>query len=94
MSFALILFTGIFYLIPGTVEFVSHGFEAVGNMGMTGIYFDIKNKRNLLYFNTFNLICFSLGNADIPLFLPYGVFIFSTYLYLKTIYNWHPFIFY
>lgn len=92
MSITYVLLSGIFYLIPGMAETFYRYSENYGNMGYTGIFLDIKNRRNLVYICS--LSSFSLIFTSFKIFgvLSNISLLFSLYLYFSTIKKWHPYV--
>lgn len=92
MTFNIIILSALFYLIPGNAEILYRHTSSSGNMGLTGVYLDVINKRNFVHVSGLSLI--------VVLFIPFnmlrtficGIFLFSLYLYFNSIKRWQPYI--
>jgi hypothetical protein len=92
MSINIIILTGLFYLVPGMVEFPIMYAERNGNMGLQGLYLDIKNKRNFVYTTASSYIIFSFTKMYIVKHFFCILLLFSNYCYFNTIYTWKNYI--
>lgn len=92
MLLGVLLFSGLFYLIPGTIEMLCHSAESVGNMRTSNIYYDIQYKRNFVYITAFSSIFFSHTNMYVLRYFFYSLFLFSNYSYYNTIKKWYPYL--
>jgi hypothetical protein len=88
MSLNIIILTGFFYLIPGTVELFRSPVEESGNMGRAGVYLDIQYKRNFVYITAFSSIFFSFTKMFMLRYFFYSLFLFANYSYFVTIKKW------
>lgn len=87
-----IIISGLFYLIPGMVETFYRYSENNGNMGLAGVFLDIKNKRDLVYVCSLSSFSLLLSPFKITRNLSFAALIFSLCLYFNSIKKWHPHI--
>lgn len=92
MTFALILLTGLFYLVPSIIESFCFLTEANVNSKLNYIYTDIKYLRNFVYTTTFFSLLFSFYNFILLRYFFYFLFFYSNYLYFYTIKRWYQYI--
>lgn len=94
MSFKIIIITGLFFLIPGNAEIYYRSASSPGNLGLAGVFLDIIRKRNNVYAcGLFFMLALLSTNKLVQTFL-FGLFLFTLFLHLKTIYHWRKFIIY
>jgi hypothetical protein len=92
MSSNIIIVTGLFYLIPGNAEICYRHTSACGNMGLTGVYLDVINKRNFVYFSGFISLVVLVTPFKLLTLFSYCLFVFSILLYFNCIKCWHLYI--
>ena len=92
MSLNIVILTGIFYLIPGNAEICYRHTSGSGNMGLTGVYLDIINKRNFVYVSGLASIVLLFTPFKMVRVFTYCLFLFSIILYFSSIKCWHLYI--
>lgn len=92
MSFNIIILTGIFYLIPGNAEICFRTNSGSGNIGLTRVFFDVINKRNLVYISGLTSLVLLFTSFKIARNFTYCLFLFSLFLYFASIKCWHTHI--
>jgi len=89
MSFNIIILTGIFYLIPGNAEICFRNTSGSGNIGLTALFYDVINKRNLVYISGLTSIVLLFTTFKIARNFTCCLFIFSLFLYFASIKSWY-----
>ncbi len=79
-------------LFPGFMNSLYRHFGNRGNMGLAGVYMDVINKRNCVYFMGASTIFFSFFSAKYVLYFFYILTAVSLGFYFKTINSWRQFI--
>ena len=92
LNIILLLLKSLFYLTPGVTEIFIFFNEANAIMINNRIYLDIKYARNFLYLIAVGSIIFSLTKFRLLLYFFNILFVYSNYLYLKTIIKWYEYI--
>lgn len=88
MSFSIIILTGLFYLVPGTIEVLHRSTQSTGNLALNGVYFNVLNNRNFVYiFGIFSIITLYLPYKILRLFSE-GLFVFFIFSYFNAIDKW------
>jgi hypothetical protein len=88
-----IILTGLFYLTPGNAELCYRHTSSSGNMGLTGVYLDIINKRNLVYFSGFILLVILFAPFEYVKLVSYCLFLFSVLAYFHSVKTWHVYLY-
>lgn len=92
MSFNIIMLSSLFYLIPGNAEILYRYTSSSGNMGLTGVYLDVINKRNFVYVSGLSFIVIAFTPFKMLRIFICGLFLFSLFLYFNSIKRWQPYI--
>ena len=91
MSSAIV--AGLFFMIPGNVEIFAMGASAMSNLGLHGVFIDIKNSRDILYImGTISTIA---TFVQIPSWERYIIYTFSAASlgrYINTIHRWRTIV--
>jgi hypothetical protein len=84
-----VIVAGLFFMVPGNVEMFVMGAQAMSNLGLYGVYMDIKNNRDILYI--MGISCTIAQFVKLPLWQRYAIYTFafvSLGRYINTIHRW------
>jgi hypothetical protein len=80
-----IILSGLFYLIPGNLEIIN-------NDSLSGVYDDIKHKRDTLFIFGCSTLVYSLLPFKIIKLFMGGLCVYSIIVYFRTIKRWQRYL--